>query len=1083
MTIQQCYENLLKGLYICFVLLMAACADEPIARQTTDVVEGVPTTIRLSLTMPESEKITVTRAGEIDTEAVFYDLYIMIFNSEGVLKTKRYWDFRQSPETDGVYEIDDLQTTSGVSYIYGFANIGNQGRPSEYNGEVKTQLDVAEIGEFTKNELKQLTVSLVNKNTDILHRTAATSLLAGKYVSGTGDGWNDQGDGYCIIRPGNSTVQLSGRVELHSLDARITFKLIVGDKVTKPSSGTTYEPSFTATSYQVMNLPMKSRLLNETTDWDGDDPRNVAETDYYSMKDENVTIYETIEEGEGDNAEQYQTFYFYMPENRKSPKSSITEYAQREEQEKTHINGNNVINGDWKYAPTYGTYVVISGVFRGYTKDDEGTIKPLEANVTYKIHLGNFGNSTAANGNFDNFDTNRNTNYTYTVKVNGVNNIIVEVEDDKENQPGATGEIYFTDETDLYTLDAHYETCLMHFSYSELYGRDKEFINYTVHTPFTNLGAEKSDDANWVRFAVNNKNENVYSKDLQDYRNCGNLMTVDELIELLKRMQSNEYHDNWDTNKEFYITCFVNEYYYTNDEEELEALTEGADANLADDIKKQYQTPITIENDVPAWKYAVNQPNRTLMLLTNVKTSNDGESSIIDAAYVISQRSIQTFYNTDPSLTGLTSALGIETINETGYLEMGDPQTYPTNLRDGLSNTLAMWKVTSLTPSLFWNTYIDYTTNGYSTANTSQTDISVDYIGLSNGDNYRFAYLGCLQRNRDTNRNGVIDEEEVRWYMPALNQYASFFMGAAALSQESRFYRYPDWRLKHFYSSTYRGEGENNVMTVWAEEGFSTSTAGDADEWYYNDKITTRYYRCVRNLGNITKHDGYEQGINTPQNYWRASGKNGDYYYKFYFDYLSPSAVRQNIVENSELGGTHTEQSATNRVYWGFEVSPGDAENYNGNNGTDDRTRENQAHAATTDCYNYTPNSEPEGTWRVPNQRELLFMLLNGVGGTDYINFPLKKWGSSNGSDGAYYFSRTLFTWGIVAARQNNTNYYTPLKPHPNDDNGYTGDKRRYGYYTTYNGNMSLSNQTDNNPSTNSFLNGYIRCVRDIEIE
>ena len=164
MTIQQCYENLLKGLYICFVLLMAACADEPIARQTTDVVEGVPTTIRLSLTMPESEKITVTRAGEIDTEAVFYDLYIMIFNSEGVLKTKRYWDFRQSPETDGVYEIDDLQTTSGVSYIYGFANIGNQGRPSEYNGEVKTQLDVAEIGEFTKNELKQLTVSLVNKN-------------------------------------------------------------------------------------------------------------------------------------------------------------------------------------------------------------------------------------------------------------------------------------------------------------------------------------------------------------------------------------------------------------------------------------------------------------------------------------------------------------------------------------------------------------------------------------------------------------------------------------------------------------------------------------------------------------------------------------------------------------------------------------------------------------------------------------------------------------------------------------------------------------------------------------------------------
>lgn len=1074
---RQCYKGLLKGLYIVFVVLFtAACTDEPIMQQAVDVVEDVPTTIRLNLTMPESEKITVTRANnEIDNEAVFYDLYIFIFNSEGVLKTKRYWDFRQSPVTNGQYQIDDLQTTSGVSYIYGFANVGDQGRPSEYSGEVKTQLDNAEVGVFKREDLKGLTVSLRSKNTDIVRRTAATSLLAGKYVSGSGDnGWDDQGEGYCIIQPSSSTVQLSGRVELHSLDARITFKLIVGDAVTTPSSGAAYAPSFTATSYQVMNLPMKSRLLNEAADWDTADPhpQDGGAADYYSMEDENITIYETIEEGEGDKAKQYQTFYFYMPENRKSPKKTLTQYAEREKQFKNGTgDANRVTNGDWEYAPTYGTYVIISGVFRGYTEENN-EVKPLEANVTYKIHLGNFGKSTDSGGNFNDFNTNRNTNYIYTVKVNGVDNIIVEVEDgNEEKQPGATGEVYFTDETDLYTLDAHYETCLMHFSYAELYGRSADLINYTVHTPFTNLGADKSEDANWVRFAINTKDDGGnYSLDLQNYETCGELMTVDELIELLKEMQNDENHAKWDNDNDLYVTCFVNEYYYTNDEYELELLSKGATTDLlAEDIQGQYKTPVPIENNVPAWKYAVNQPNRTLMLLTNIRSSNDGESSIVDAAYVISQRSIQTFYNTNPDLTGLTSALGIETINETGYLPMGDPSIYPSNLRDGLSNTLSMWRISS-NSSISWDDYIDYAKNGYTVANTSQTDISVDYIGVRS----RNAYLGCMQRNRDTNRNGRIDEEEVRWYMPALNQYAAFFMGAAALSQESRFYRYPNWQLKHFYSSTYRDDGAGNVMTVWAEEGFSTSTASEADTWYFDPEIKTRYYRCVRNLGNITKHENYVRDVRTPQNYWRPAGQgNNGRYSKFYFDYLSPSAVRQNPVVGSELSGTHTEQSQTNRVYWGFEVAPTDTRST--------RIRETNAHAAITDCYSYTPNGEPEGTWRVPNQRELLFMLLNGNKGTGYVNFPIQDWSTAN--DGAFYFSRTLFTWGIVAARENNTDYYTPLKRHPDSDNGNTADKRRYGYYTTYTGNMSLSNQTVNNPPESSFLQGYIRCVCDIEIE
>lgn len=117
----------------------------------------------------------------------------------------------------------------------------------------------------------------------------------------------------------------------------------------------------------------------------------------------------------------------------------------------------------------------------------------------------------------------------------------------------------------------------------------------------------------------------------------------------------------------------------------------------------------------------------------------------------------------------------------------------------------------------------------------------------------------------------MIDKEEVKWYMPALNQYAAFFIGADALSQESRFYTSSKWEFMHYYSSTYATRDDiKDVMTVWAEEGFSNSTATQANRWYNDANKTTtgignRYYRCVRNLGNIK---GNSAGGNRPQNYW-----------------------------------------------------------------------------------------------------------------------------------------------------------------------------------------------------------------------
>ena len=89
-------------------------------------------------------------------------------------------------------------------------------------------------------------------------------------------------------------------------------------------------------------------------------------------------------------------------------------------------------------ANDFSTYVVVSGqVEMDLENSDEG--QTLNAEVQYIIHLGDWDAGISGSGHWDddsysgvmNFDTERNHSYTYTVTVNSVNNIRVEVEGSK----------------------------------------------------------------------------------------------------------------------------------------------------------------------------------------------------------------------------------------------------------------------------------------------------------------------------------------------------------------------------------------------------------------------------------------------------------------------------------------------------------------------------------------------------------------------------------------------------------------------------------------------------------------------------
>ena len=1048
------------------VLGITACQDDDLAGIGQDVNTGKPVKVELKFEVPKSKQVEVTRAGK-DGDNVVSDLYIFIFNSEGNLKTAHY-----DNESFTDKKSYSITTTSGLSYIYAVANVANA--PAEYDAdELKETLDAAvsrtvDNGDnpFTKDELLNLTVSYRNANVGIIDRLQSSFMMSGKFVPNSGD----QGDGQCTIPEGGN---LNGEIKLYRTDAEVIFNVSIGDDVEKPADAT-ITPSFELTSYRIVNLPRTTSVINNSSDWDNADANtDPTKENYYEIAAADA------QNDWDDQADGSQQFTFYMMENRKSSKESteaMTVYEDRERQEKQSNGDGSVTNGNWTYAPERGTYVVIRGIFRGYAHENgtSGTLVPVEGReVQYKIHLGDFSNN-----DWDNFQTIRNTSYTYKVTVNGVDNIVVEVKSDTENQPGATGDIFFTNNTNIYELDAHYETCLLTFTKSMLAGIQGAEPTYRVSTPFSKSNEEddltyKSQDANWVRFAINARSGyggNNYSRYLRSYEdgcasdgsagevtyNEGDLLTVDQLMAVLGDLKDDN-DSRWDNNGQFLVTCFVNEFYYTNDTEEL-----GYEADSENGSQYAPPTGANVQAGVPLWKYCVNQPARTLHLLCDIRSSADGESNIIEAAYVLSQRSIQTYYNTDPSVTTLTSCLGLETVNETSSLAMGNPANHPRDYRDGLTNTLRMWDFVDNSgnwnaSNASWDTYINFANNGYTSVNDEE------YIGMRTGgyNNYRQAYIACMQRNRDVNRDGRITEDEIKWYMPAINEMASIYIGESALSTESRLMpNNSSWVITHYYSSTYAGNNDGDILTVWAEEGFSTSTQSQTDSW---GDLPDYHYRCVRNVGNIDRsrdEQTYLRDTRRPQNYWNQSADG----YTIDFNYLSSEATRSTAA-TSELS-SHNQFDVQNRVYRKMQYANRDA-------GQVDATI--AARRSSPDiCANYSQNSDG-ANWRIPNQRELMFLALNGQnqnsGVTGLIQgFPTQE------ENGEYhgYNARTHFKWWTLSST---SRHESPF------DSGI-----RYSFFVVggdseNSGNLSLHTNGYNNGNwsydwTNT--NNYIRCVRDV---
>ena len=501
-------------------------------------------------------------------------------------------------------------------------------------------------------------------------------------------------------------------VELERIDSKIKFIFKTGN--TPDAKGQTIE-KFEARQWRVVNVPRKSYLLSyndrgfakETCGHDivNVDP-NTSSEDYSKYAAGFFTTdFVNFEEFPADGSAE---FSFYMMENRQKPKKTPTNYQDRSRaiKDKEGLNKScqvsYTLNGVdytrdmrmFEYANDFSTYVVVTGYVTMKLHDDEAG-KVLGGEVEYLIHLGDWGSS---NGNYN---IERNTSYTYTVTINSLNSIRVEVETSQsgqtftENQPGATGQISIAKE-EIALCDCHYESKTISFHLSNFFKNGKinrencivDELTWSVKTPFgegepkivNGVESVTGLDYQWVHFRLNKRGDdgNYYSDKRRKYtdrefaasetwrsaqenaeedgsgevglagfHNDG-IMTVPYLCKYIKE-QVKKYLDNpavsdFDSGTatdgpKISLTAFVDEFYYD-------------------------KNPVTSETRSDLWKYFVNKDDRKLHILCNSVKSLDEESSMTGSVVTIQQSSIQCIYNTDPSYTALQTAWGVENADE-----------------------------------------------------------------------------------------------------------------------------------------------------------------------------------------------------------------------------------------------------------------------------------------------------------------------------------------------------------------------------------------------------------------------------------
>ena len=825
-----------KFSFYAFVMLCVLLASCQEEIVSPDKVKAdLPAVIDLSLALPSSDKVETK--GIYDYETEVSELMLIMFEKNGRKMV--------------ILLDDELQPTTFDASLGGY-------RGYTTNGEISVDADgnpilsgtyrVYAIANWSGKAFGNLTTeNLKAMSEDELKRTVASNTGFAYKVSGDERFPMSSYTEKIVINPSDPDGPTAVSVTLRRLIAHIEF-------VFRNGTDTEENPRFTPHSFSVYNIPRNAYLISEGTE----EKDNMLREDDLKVygKAENIEII-----GDG-------KIEFFMLENVQDYGTSTT-YVQRDAWTDGSTDYITAPDGkSFKYAPENSTYVVVKGEYVGTKYFGE---------VSYTIHLGNFSSKNTeapaqySKGGFNNFTVNRNEYHTYTVTVNGVNSVVTENQtgtDEGGANPGAEGTLTQTSGTQ-FVLDAHYETVMLSFVLDEKCEEPSMIVStpYNAMQKYTLFG-DSADyagaDYKWVKFMAPTSTTSLpaYPEEADQETKLTDIVGLAEELRkayVYKYTSAPSEAHYMISGGNVYVVAFVDEYFYEN-------------------------TP-----DGGGWPSFVNQDNRVLILNPDKDTSIDGNSTAYPTyIFSISQRSIKTTY---AEKYGAENPFGVETWDETkGFEGFGTPSD-ESGLSDdhGYANTQTLLGISGSSGYALSRMY------GYTSAITDNSKESHKFASIEGINGYN----ACITRNRDLDGSGALEADELKWYLPAINQYLTLWMGIDYLQGDTQLYDPAElttvgsdyWTGYNMYSSS-----AWNHREYWTFEGAS-----------YGPPYAGASVRCARNLVNSSAQES-EVSSNDPTN--RVITVIG----------ASPSALRT-ITMTGEYTAGHDERSDNNRLPEAFQVA------------------------------------------------------------------------------------------------------------------------------------------------------------------
>lgn len=493
--------------YIMFLLgllILSACTNDEYLAQRTEVEEGIPTVVKLSVTIPMSGKIE-TKAF---SDSGVADLYVFSFKKDNdeFITAQKYTELSGSTIS--------FSTLSGEQRIFAIGNVDYDMFPG-----LSERLE-SWLGNNHPSK-SDLTSLLAEVGGDKAVQFANTTSL----VSGL---WNNEDDtkDYCTVKVDGTLVE-KGKIYLKRVAAKVTFKIEVADG-----------REFKLKSYQVCEVPKKVNV------WEGSTSEEIVS---YSTQEL------TISRDEG-------FFTFYMPENIANGKEGCNSADDREKLSKGSLRNSPPEGRVFTYVDKPATYVLLKGSY--YAKDTDG--KETSAEVVYCIHLG-LGAGSSDKVDHKDFSTKRNMNYTYNIQIEGVESIKTEVTATDNNVWRQEGDVTVSGGGKSIQLDAHFEARKITFHKSDFKTTD---LRVYVKDPLTNFQLTefselKEESKNWVSFKSLKDVPVEETYKYPDEKHVSELLSVEELLTELNKWAKGENSLLAPTNEgAIEFVCFVNEYYY-----------------------------------------------------------------------------------------------------------------------------------------------------------------------------------------------------------------------------------------------------------------------------------------------------------------------------------------------------------------------------------------------------------------------------------------------------------------------------------------------------------------------------------------